>query len=59
MCYDELNHVKKELFREGDEIKVKQKAGILHYKAFQGRSVTLFNRGFCNKLELNMYTVQD
>lgn len=36
VCPDELAHIKKELFREGDQLRVKQKAGVIHYKACQG-----------------------
>ena len=39
VCSDELNFIKKQLHREGDEIKVKQKAGVIQYRAYQGRSV--------------------
>ncbi len=37
VCPGELAHVKKELFRAGDELRVKQKAGVIHYKACQGK----------------------
>jgi len=37
VCSDELSYIKKELFREGDELKVKQKAGAISYKAIQGK----------------------
>ena len=39
VCSDELSYVKKQLYRERDELKVKQKAGVIQYKAYQGRSV--------------------
>lgn len=39
VCSEELSHVKKQLLREGDELKVKQKAGSLHYIARQARYV--------------------
>ena len=39
VCSDELSYVKKELQREGDEVKVKQKAGLIQYKAYQERYV--------------------
>ena len=39
VCSDELSFIKKELVREGDELKVKQKLGTIHYKAYQGRCV--------------------
>lgn len=35
VCSEELSHIKKELVREGDELKVKQKAGSLQYTAYQ------------------------
>ena len=34
---DELSYIKKQLLREGDDLKIKQKAGSLHYRASQGR----------------------
>ncbi len=37
VCSEELSYVKKQLLREGDELKVKQKAGSLHYVAYQGK----------------------
>ncbi len=37
VCSDELSFIKKDLMREGDEMKIKQKSGTIHYKAFQGR----------------------
>ena len=37
VCSEELNYIKKELHREGDELKVKQKAGTLLYKAYEGK----------------------
>lgn len=37
VCSDELSFVKKQLQREGDEVKVKQKAGVIQYKACQER----------------------
>ena len=43
VCSDELSFIKKQLHREGDEIKVKQKAGIIQYKAYQGRFVCALN----------------
>ena len=39
VCSDELSFIKKQLHREGDEIKVKQKTGVIHYKACQQRYV--------------------
>ena len=39
VCSEELSYIKKELLRDGDELKVKQKAGTLHYVARQGRWV--------------------
>lgn len=39
VCSEELNHVKHELAREGDSVKVKHKTGIILYKATQDRSV--------------------
>ena len=43
VCSDELSFIKKQLHREGDVIKVKQKAGIIQYKAHQGRFVCALN----------------
>ena len=37
VCSDELSYIKKELYRDGDEIKVKHKTGAVHYKAYEGR----------------------
>ena len=37
VCSDELSFIKKQLQREGDEVKVKQKAGVIQYKAYQER----------------------
>ncbi len=37
VCPEELAHIKKELFREGDQLRVKQKAGVIYYRACQGR----------------------
>ena len=37
VCSDELSFIKKQLYRDSDEMKVKQKAGVIHYKAYQGR----------------------
>ena len=37
VCSDELSYIKKELVRDGDDLKVKQKAGTLRYVARQGR----------------------
>ena len=37
VCSEELNFIKKELCRDGDDLKVKQKAGVLHYKAYEGK----------------------
>ena len=39
VCPDELSHVKKELSRGSDEVKVRQKAGTIVYKAMEGRCV--------------------
>ena len=39
VCPDELSHVKKELNCGSDEVKVKQKAGTIVYKAMEGRCV--------------------
>ena len=39
VCSEELSYIKKQLLREGDELKVKQKAGSLHYVAHQGRYI--------------------
>ena len=39
VCSDELNFIKKQLQRAGDEVKVKQKAGVIRYKAYQERCV--------------------
>lgn len=39
VCSEELNHVKHELAREGDSVKVKHKTGIILYKVTQDRSV--------------------
>ena len=39
VCSDELSFIKKQLHRDGDEIKVKQKTGVIQYKAYQGRLV--------------------
>ena len=39
VCSDELSFIKKQLQREGDEVKVKQKAGVIQYKACQERCV--------------------
>ena len=39
VCSDELSFIKKQLHRHGDEMKVKQKTGVVQYKAYQGRSV--------------------
>lgn len=39
VCPEELSFIKKELIREQDEVKIKQKSGTIHYKAFQGRWV--------------------
>jgi hypothetical protein len=36
VCPEELSHVKKDLYREGDELKVKQKAGSIVYRAAEG-----------------------
>lgn len=41
VCSEELNHVKHELAREGDSVKVKHKTGIILYRATQDRSVRL------------------
>ena len=38
VCSEELSYVRKELCRAGDEVKVRQKAGTIRYKAIQGRS---------------------
>lgn len=40
VCSDELSFIKKQLQREGDEVKVKQKAGVIQYKACQERYVS-------------------
>lgn len=37
VCSEELSYVKKQLLRDGDELKVKQKAGTVRYVARQGR----------------------
>ncbi len=37
VCPEELAHIKKELFREGDQLRVKQKAGVIYYRACQGQ----------------------
>lgn len=42
VCSNELSFIKKDLTREGDEIKIKQKSGTIHYKAFDGRLKDLF-----------------
>ena len=39
VCSDELSFIKKQLYREKDEMKVKQKTGVIHYKAYQGRLI--------------------
>lgn len=39
VCSEELSYIKKQLLRDGDELKVKQKAGSLHYRAHQDRLV--------------------
>jgi hypothetical protein len=36
VCPEELSHVKKDLYREGDELRVKQKAGSIVYRAAEG-----------------------
>ena len=42
VCSEELGYVKKQLLRDGDELKVKQKAGTLRYVARQGKYVLMF-----------------
>ena len=39
VCSEELNHIKRELAREGDTLKVKHKTGAILFRACQGRSV--------------------
>ena len=41
VCSDELSFIKKQLQREGDEVKVKQKAGVIQYRACQERYVSI------------------
>ena len=41
VCSDELSFIKKQLYRDRDDIKVKQKAGVVQYKAYQGGYVTV------------------
>ena len=38
VCSEELNYVKHELAREGDNVRVKHKTGVILYKATQDRS---------------------
>ena len=42
VCSDELSFIKKDLTREGDEVKIKKKSGTIQYKAFQGRYETVY-----------------
>ncbi len=39
---EELSYIKKQLVREGDELKIKQKSGSLLYRAQQGRYVCTY-----------------
>ena len=39
VCSEELSFIRKELHREGDELKVRQRAGSVLYRAYQGRWV--------------------
>ena len=37
VCPEELSFIKKELIKDVDEVKIKQKSGTIQYKACQGR----------------------
>ena len=39
VCSEELSFIRRELHREGDELKVRQRAGSIQYHAQQGRWV--------------------
>jgi hypothetical protein len=37
VCSEEINYIKNNIVREGDELKLKHKAGGIYYKAYQDR----------------------
>jgi hypothetical protein len=46
VCSDELSFIKRQLQREGDEVKVKQKAGVIQYRACQERYVCIYTQAY-------------